>query len=60
MRRDLRGQRLQYDEMWLFYPSKGKNVAPEHKGQFSYSDMQTWTAVETNMKVVPWWLVGEG
>ena len=31
----------------------------EHKGEFGYGDVWTWTAICADTKLVPSWLVGE-
>ncbi len=39
--------------------SKQKNIPEEHKGEFGYGDVWTWTALCADTKLVPSWLVGE-
>ena len=56
--RDLPCQRLQCDEIWSFVYSKAKNVPEEHKGEFGYGDVWTWTAIDADTKLVPCWHVG--
>ncbi len=31
----------------------------EHKGEFGYGDVWTWTAIDADTKLIPCWLVGE-
>ncbi len=57
--RNLPCTRVECDEIWAFCYSKQKNVSPEHAGEFGYGDVWTWTAICTDTKVVPCWLVGE-
>lgn len=52
-------KRLQADEIWSFVHSKQKNVPPEHRDDFGYGDVWTFTAIDADTKLVPSWLVGE-
>jgi IS1 family transposase len=52
-------QTIQCDEIWSFCHSKAKNVPQEHRGEFGYGDVWTWTAICADTKLVPSWLVGE-
>ncbi|MCE5321774.1 IS1 family transposase [bacterium] len=56
--RNLPCKRLQCDEVWAFCYSKQKNVPDEHKGEFGYGDVWTWTAIDADTKLIPTWLVG--
>ena len=56
--RNLPCKRLQCDEVWSFCYAKGKNVPDEHKGQFGYGDVWTWTAIDAGTKLVPCWHIG--
>jgi IS1 family transposase len=51
-------KRLQVDEIWSFCRAKAKNVPEEHKGEFGWGDVWTWTAIDADTKIVPQWLVG--
>ena len=51
-------KRIQCDEIWSFCYSKQKNVPEEHKGEFGYGDVWTWTAIDADTKLIPTWLVG--
>jgi IS1 family transposase len=57
--RNLTCKRLQCDEIWSFCYSKQKNVPQEHKGEFGYGDVWTWTAICADTKLVPSWLIGD-
>jgi IS1 family transposase len=57
--RNLQCNRIQCDEVWAFCYAKEKNVPEEHKGQFGYGDVWTWTAICADTKLVPSWLVGK-
>lgn len=50
---------IQCDEIWSFCYAKQKNVPNEHRGEFGYGDVWTWTALCADTKLVPSWLVGE-
>ena len=56
--RNLNLRRLQCDEIWEFCYVKEKNVPAEHKGEFGYGDVWTWTAIDSSTKLVPCWHVG--
>lgn len=58
---NLRNLNLRYiecDEIWEFCYAKRKNVPAEHKGEFGYGDIWTWTAIDGDTKLVPCWHVG--
>ncbi len=55
---DLPCQRLQCDEVWSFVYSKAKIVPAEHRGEWGYGDVWTWTALDADTKLVPAWYVG--
>src|SRR6202022_4498852 len=48
----------QVDEIWSFCYSKQKNVPQDHRGEFGYGDVWTWTAICADTKLVPSWQVG--
>ena len=56
--RNLTCERIQCDEIWSFCYAKQKNVPEEHKGEFGYGDVWTWTAICADTKLVPSWQVG--
>lgn len=51
-------KKIQCDEIWAFCYAKEKNVPAEHKGEFGYGDVYTWTAICADTKLVPSFLVG--
>jgi IS1 family transposase len=57
--RDLYSRYVQCDEIWSFCYSKAKNVPAEHRDQFGYGDVWTWTAIDAESKLAICWLVGE-
>jgi IS1 family transposase len=56
--RNLTCKRIQCDEIWNFCYCKEKNVPEEHKGEFGYGDVYTWTAMCADTKLIPSFLVG--
>ena len=50
---------IECDEIWAYCYAKAKNVPDEYQGTFGYGDVWTWTAVDSDTKLVPSWLVGE-
>ena len=56
--RNLPCRLIQCDEIWSFCHSKEKSVSPKHEGILGYSDVRTWTAMESETKLVPCWHVG--
>jgi IS1 family transposase len=57
--RDLPCKTIEVDEIWAYCYAKAKNVPDEHKGEYGYGDVWTWTALCADTKLVPSWLVGE-
>lgn len=56
--RNLPCRRVQVDEIWAFCYSKQKNVPEEHRGEFGYGDVWTWTAIDADTKLIPSWHIG--
>jgi IS1 family transposase len=56
--RDLYCEHLQADEIWSFCYAKSKNVPKEHRGEFGYGDVWTFTAIDADTKLVPCWMIG--
>lgn len=56
--RNLTCKRIQCDEIWSFCYSKEKNVPNEHRGEFGYGDVYTWTAMCADSKLILSFLVG--
>lgn len=50
-------ERVHCDEIWSFVYPKDKNVPADKQDQFGYGDVWTWTATDTNTKLVPCWHV---
>lgn len=55
---DLPCTKIQCDEIWSFCYSKEKNVPADHKGEFGYGDVYTWTAIDADTKLIPSYFVG--
>lgn len=43
---------------WQFCYAKAKNVPADKKGTFGYGDVWTWTALDSDSKLIVSWLVG--
>lgn len=56
---DLPCKVVEADEIWAYCYAKQKNVPEQFKGTPGYGDVWTFTAVCTDTKLVPSWLVGE-
>jgi IS1 family transposase len=56
--RNLPCKTVQCDEIWSFCYSKQKNVPAKFKGEFGYGDVYTWTAIDSDTKLIPCWYVG--
>jgi len=56
--RALRCKRIECDEIWQFCYAKAKNVPEEKRGTFGYGDVWTWTALDSDSKLIVSWLVG--
>ena len=57
--RDLSCRLIQADEIWSFSNAKARNVPEEHRGEFGWGDVWTWTAIDADTKLVPAWLVAD-
>ncbi len=58
MLRDLPCKRVQVDEIWSFVYAKAKNVPEDKRGEFGVGDVWTFTAICSDTKLVPCFLVG--
>jgi hypothetical protein len=58
---DLTSERLECDEIWSFCQAKAKNVPVEHRGEFGWGDVWTWTSLDADTKLVPptWWATAQ-
>jgi len=56
--RNLTCKRLQVDEIWAFCYAKQRNVASAKAAPEMAGDLWTWTAIDTDTKLMPSWLVG--
>jgi len=55
--RNLTCKRLQCDEIWSFIGCKEKNATPEMKAK-GMGSVWTWTALDSDTKLVPCWFIG--
>ena len=56
--RDLPCKRVQADEIWSFVYAKQQNLPEQLKGELGYGDVWTWTALCSDTKLVPSWMLG--
>jgi IS1 family transposase/lambda repressor-like predicted transcriptional regulator len=57
--RNLTCKRIQCDEIWSFCYAKEKNVPEDHKGEWGFGDIYTWTAMCADSKLILSFLVGK-
>ncbi len=56
--KNLHLNRIQCDEIWCFIGCKQKHASPEQIAK-GWGDIWTWTALDSETKLVPCWLVGK-
>lgn len=56
--RNLGCKRIQCDEIWSFCYAKQANVPDDKKGLFGFGDVWTWTAIDSDSKLVASWFIG--
>lgn len=56
--RNVKARRVQCDEIWSFVGSKVKNTPDEKKRSGEAGDAWTWTALDSDSKLIVSWLVG--
>ncbi len=56
--RNVKAKRVQCDEIWAFVYAKAKNLPETMRGKFGFGDVWTWTAIESESKLIVSWLVG--
>jgi IS1 family transposase len=56
--RNLPCRYLQADEIWSFCNAKMRNVPAEHRDEFGWGDVWTWTTIDRETKLVPSWYIG--
>lgn len=56
--RDVKASRIQCDEIWSFCYSKQKNVPAKLRGVPGIGDVWTWTALDSDSKLIVSWAVG--
>ena len=55
---NLKCKRIQCDEIWSFVYAKDKNLPEEMRGKDGVGSVWTWTALDSETKLVPCWFVG--
>lgn len=56
--RDVNAKRVQCDEIWSFCYAKAKNAPAEMKAAGTAGDVWTWTAIDSDSKLIVTWRVG--
>jgi IS1 family transposase len=57
--RNLNCKRIECDELFSFCYAREKNVPQDKKGQFGFGDVWTWTALDTDSKLLCSWAIGD-
>lgn len=57
--RHVKAQRVQADEIWSFCYARKKNVPIEKMGKGEAGDVWTWTALDSDSKMMLSWVVGD-
>lgn len=57
--RNVKGQRIQCDEIWSFSYAKQKNVSSAKSAPDGAGDVWTWTAIDADSKLIVSWHVGD-
>jgi IS1 family transposase len=57
--RNLTCKRIQCDEIWAFCGMKERNVPEEHRGEYGYGDVYTWTGIDADTKLMVSYMVGK-
>ncbi len=57
--RNLGCTRIECDEIWSFVSAKDKNVPEDRQDDPNYGSVWTWTAIDSDTKLIPAWLVGD-
>lgn len=56
--RNITCKRVQCDEIWSFCYAKQKNVPEDKKGKFGFGDVWTWTAIDSDTKLIISYYIG--
>src|SRR5580692_4838189 len=57
--RNVASKRVQCDEIWSFVGSKARNTSFEKKRRGEAGDVWTWTALDSDSKLILNWTVGD-
>jgi hypothetical protein len=56
---NLQSERIEFDEIWSFCYAKESNLPEERKNEWGVGDVWTFTAIDSDSKLVVSWLVSE-
>ncbi|MBI1808162.1 MAG: DDE-type integrase/transposase/recombinase [Ignavibacteria bacterium] len=56
--KNLKSKRVECDEIWSFCYAKAQNVPQSMQGQYGVGDVWTWTALDSNSKLIISYLIG--
>ena len=56
--RSIYAENVQADEIWSFCYAKQNHLKPELRGEFGYGDVWTYTAIDSDSKLIISWYVG--
>ena len=59
MLRDLPCRYVQADEIWSFCNAKARNVPEDHRDEFGWGDVWTWTTIDRGDQAGPDVVVGD-
>src|SRR4051794_27976107 len=57
--RNLKCKRIQCDEIWSFCYAKERNLPRHERGMYGRGDVYTWTALDSDTKLMVSWFVGK-
>jgi IS1 family transposase len=57
--RNLTCKHIQSDEIWSFCYAKEKNVPQSKQGTFGFGNVWTWTALDSDTKLLCSWMIGD-
>jgi IS1 family transposase len=57
--RNVAAKRVQCDEIWSFVASKQRNTSPAKRMRGEAGDVWTWTALDSDSKLIVNWTVGD-
>lgn len=57
--RNLKSEQIQCDEIWSFCHAKERNLPVEKRGADGVGDLWTWTAIDSDTKLIVTWHLGK-